>query len=157
MRDWPIGGQGGSGFGAGEPQDGAPGDGSRRSTGRPVEIVGPHLRITGRLELGSFQRVTDLVNSTSGLFRLTQASVLLRDGQPSNLAVGDLWVSPAEVTVIAEMEPLRDRRAKDIVFVSKSPTPLAIVTPGHTVTGVLKPVAAHHHLKVEELLQKLCL
>jgi hypothetical protein len=100
-----------------------------------VEIVGPHLRITGRLELGTFRRVTDLVNSSIGLFRLHDAQVLLAAGQTANLTVGDLWVSPHEVTVIAEIEPRRDPRSKDGAYISKTATALAIVTPGHTLTG----------------------
>jgi hypothetical protein len=113
----------------------ASGADGKHSAGRRVEIVGPHLRITGRLELGTFRRVTDLVNSNIGLFRLRDARVLLRDGQSANLAVGDLWVSPNEVTVIAEMETRREPRSKDGAYIPKTSTALAIVTPGHTLTG----------------------
>ena len=129
MRDMPFGGHGGLG-----PDTGGT---DHQGATRRVEIIGPHMRITGRLALGSFHRVTDLVNTSGGLLRLRDAQVLLRDGQSANIAVGDLWVSPLEVSVIAEIEERREVRSKDVVVISKTATPLAIVTPGHTVTGRL--------------------
>ena len=136
MRDRFEGGRENLGPTAGDGSVGPPTEESGGAVARHVEIVGPHLRITGRLDLGSFHRVTDLVNrSSSVLFHLSDAKVLLNDGQQSSLAVGDLWVSPAEITVIAETESSRDDRPRDVVIVTKTPRELAIVTTGHTLTG----------------------
>ncbi len=136
MRDEVVSGYGGSGL---DPDGGGStsGDSPPRGSGRPVEILGPHLRIAGLLELGKFHRVTDIVNSSNGngLLRLSEAKVLLRDGEPSSLDAGDLWVSPSEMSVVAELETSRTVRPEDGSVVSKTRAALAIVTPGHTLTG----------------------
>ncbi len=134
MRNGPIGGPGDAGVGSGCAGGGGLGDGPRSNPGRAVDIIGPHLRITGRLDMGRFLRVTDVVYNAGGLFRVMEATVLRHDGQPSDLPMGDLWVSPAEVSVIAEMESHSEPRPKDFV-VDKVPVALAVVTSGHTMTG----------------------
>jgi hypothetical protein len=99
-----------------------------------VEIVGPHLRLSGKLNLGSWRRITDLVNNQDGLFRITDAVVLRRSGEPTKVSVPDLWVSPGEVTLIAEVATLGTTPAPEFM-IPKRATGLIIVTPGHTVTG----------------------
>jgi hypothetical protein len=101
---------------------------------RRVEIVGPHLRLAGMLNLGHYRRITDLVNSQDGLFRVADATVLRRSGEPTKVTVPDLWVSPGEVTLIAEMDNEGVEPAPDFM-IPKKPTGLIVVTPGHTVTG----------------------
>ena len=108
-----------------------------RATGgntRQVEIVGPHLRLAGQLNLGAYRRITDLVNSQDGLLRITDALVLRRSGEPTKVRVPDLWVAPGEVTLIAEIEHAEVAPSPDFM-IRKSPTGLIVVTPGHTVTG----------------------
>jgi hypothetical protein len=127
MLDLPSGG----------PDGPAPDEDDNRSAGRRVEILGPHLRITGRLELGNYHRVTDLVNSGISWLRVREPQVLLRGGESANLEVGDLWVSLNEMTVLAETEPPHEPRGGHEVFINKTSTALAIVTPGHTLTGCI--------------------
>ena len=111
--------------------------GGRATSGRSlqVEIVGPHLRLSGKLNLGPYHRITDLVNSQDGLFRISEAIVLRRSGEPTKVSVPDLWVSPGEVTLIAEVASTGVSAPSPDFMIPKRPTGLIVVTPGHTVTG----------------------
>ena len=134
MLHFPLGGSGGVGPGGAEGAAAGleePGE----APARRIEIVGPHLRIVGRIDLDTHRRVTDVVNEQGGLIRLTDAKVTLGDGAPADLVHGDLWVSPAEMTVVAETDTRRDVRSRDDLRLTKAATALAIVTPGHTITG----------------------
>jgi hypothetical protein len=100
-----------------------------------VELVGPHLRLSGSLNIGQFRRLSDFVNNHEGLFRIHDATVLRRNGDPTNVTMADVWVAPPEVTLIAQ--PMRDGATGEApaFSVAKRPDSLIIVTPGHTITG----------------------
>src|SRR5258705_13054780 len=67
-----------------------------------VELVGPHLRLSGAIGLGRFRRLSDLVNHHEGLIGLRNATILRRNGTATRVTAPMIWVSPAEVTLIGE-------------------------------------------------------
>ncbi len=125
------------------------GHGARGST-RLVELIGPHLRLRGRVSLGFHRRLTDVMNSHEGMFRVADAIVLRRNGDPTRVSVPDLWVSPAEVTLIADLEGEEATSPSRDLQIPKLPVGLIVVTPGHTVNGtVYTPAGAQLDVFVE--------
>ncbi len=127
------------------------GHGAQGAT-RLVELIGPHLRLRGRISLGFHRRLTDVLNHHEGMFRISDAIVLRRNGDPTRVSVPDLWVAPAEVTLIADLEP-QDPDAPpppQDLRIAKVATGLIVVTPGHTVNGnVFTPPGAQLDVFVE--------
>jgi hypothetical protein len=108
-----------------------------------IELVGPHLRVTGCISLLRFTRLSDLINHSRGFVRLTDAGLLRRNGDPTGLVVSELMVNQDEITFIGQKQeevstaetavpggmdrPLMERTARQVV----------IFTPGHTITGTI--------------------
>jgi hypothetical protein len=117
---------------------------------RLVELIGPHLRLRGRVSLGYHRRLTDVMNSHEGMFRISDAIVLRRNGDPTRVSVPDLWVAPAEVTIIADLEVGDSAPAAKDMQIAKVPMGLIVVSPGHTINGtVYTPPGAQLDVFVE--------
>jgi hypothetical protein len=110
---------------------------SEEATGPTVriEMVGPHLRVTGDVALGRFRRLSDLLNNHEGLVGLRDAVVLYRDGTPTRVVTPALWVNLTEVTLVGQLENAARQPAPPEVRIVKEPHPMVFVTPGHTLTG----------------------
>ena len=106
-----------------------------------VELVGPHLRLSGTIGLGRFRRLSDLVNHHVGLIGLRNATILRRNGTATRVTAPTIWVSPAEVTLIGEAAVSETREAPPEFRIAKEPLDLVFVTPGHTLTGQVHIVA----------------
>ncbi len=100
-----------------------------------VELVGQHLRMSGRLPTGHFQRVSDFLNHHDGLIEIRNATVLRRNGDPTKVTMPRVWVSPAEITLIGQVAPAQPSGAPTDVMIQKVARGLIVVTPGHTLTG----------------------
>jgi len=100
-----------------------------------VELVGPHLRLSGTIGLGRFRRLSDLVNHHDGLIGLRNATILRRNGTATRVTAPTIWVSPAEVTLIGESGSAAPVEAPAEFRIPKEPRDLVFVTPGHTLTG----------------------
>jgi hypothetical protein len=114
------------------PEGSGPGSAERRGAGTPgnhhVELVGPHLRVRGRLSLGRFPRLADLINHNRGFIVLQDAELLERDGSAISLRLPELVVNQDEITFIGHEEssaPAGPGLARHLV----------IFTPGHTISG----------------------
>jgi len=117
---------------------------------RLVELIGPHLRLRGRLNLGYHRRLTDLMNSHEGMIRVSDAIVLRRNGDPTRVSVPDLWVAPAEVTLIADLDVGEATPFAKDLEITKIPIGLIVVSPGHTINGtVFTPPGAQLDVFVE--------
>jgi len=119
--------------------DGAGGSGKTET----IELVGPHLRVCGDISLLRFARLSDLVNHSRGYVRLTNARLLRRNGEPTNLVVQELMVNQDEITFIGQSaeevstvqtgvtggidRPMMERVRRQLV----------IFTAGHTLTGTI--------------------
>jgi hypothetical protein len=108
-----------------------------------IELVGPHLRVKGKISLLRFTRLSDLINHSRGYVRLVDAELLRRNGDPTGLVVSELMVNQDEITFIGQREEdlTRVRTAMpggmDRPLLEKTPRKLVIFTPGHTVTGTV--------------------
>jgi hypothetical protein len=111
-------------------------------TGVDVELVGPHLRLSGTIGLGRFRRLSDLVNHHDGLIGLRNSTILRRNGTATRVTAPTIWVSPAEVTLIGEVTGgTPPPEAPPEFRIRKDPLDLVFVTPGHTITGQVHIVA----------------
>ena len=102
--------------------------------GVDVELVGPHLRLSGTIGLGRFRRLSDLVSHHDGLIGLRNATILRRNGTATRVTAPMIWVSPAEVSLIGESRS-ETREAPPEFRIPKDRLDLVFVTPGHTLTG----------------------
>jgi hypothetical protein len=100
-----------------------------------VELVGPHLRMSGTIGLGRFRRLSDLLNNHDGLIGLHHATILRRNGTATRVTAPVIWVSPAEVTLIGEAASSTPAEVPLEFRIRKMARSLVFVTPGHTITG----------------------
>ncbi len=110
--------------------------------GRPeaVELVGMHLRMSGVMTLGRFNRLSDLVNYSRGYVRVQGAHLLRRNGEETRLMLAELMVNQDEISFIAQkvVLPGSSGTGGDISerpTLGRHPRQLVIFTPGHVVTG----------------------
>ncbi len=101
----------------------------------PIELVGPHLRLSGGLRIGAHRRLSDFVNHHLGLFELLDATVLRRNGEPTRVQTPSFWILADEVTLIAETSGGAPPEGAPELRVPKVPRAIVAVTPGHTLTG----------------------
>ena len=118
--------------------------GASQGRDEPVELVGTHLRLTGIVSLGRFNRVTDMINASSGYLRIRDARLLRRNGDPTNLVLPELMVDQDEISYIGQAHPAPPVRGSGADFVepgyasmaeARKPREFVLFTPGHTVTG----------------------
>ncbi len=108
-----------------------------------IELVGPHLRVAGKISLLRFSRLSDLVNHGRGYVRLTDARLLRRNGEPTNLVVPELMVNQDEITFIGQNQeeistaPAGRTDGMDRPLMERTARQLVIFTPGHTLTGTV--------------------
>jgi hypothetical protein len=119
--------------------------GGQEAEGRTeqIELVGPHLRVSGEVSLLRFNRLSDLINHGRGYIRLTEAKLLRRNGDPTNLVVPELMVNQDEVTFIGQRpedvsnRPTAAVGGMDRPLMTRIPRQLVIFTAGHTLTGTI--------------------
>lgn len=113
--------------------------GADASGNHGVELVGPHLRVRGRLALGRFPRLADLVNHNRGFIVLQDAELCERDGQLTSLRLPELLVNQNEITFIGHApEPTPQGGTQR----AHPPGPrfmrqMVIFTPGHVISGAI--------------------
>ena len=109
-----------------------------------IELVGPHLRVSGEISLLRFNRLSDLINHNRGFVRLTGAQLLRRNGDPTGLVVPELMVNQDEITFIGQKEADVSTADKGMVggmdrpLMERIPRELVIFTSGHTLTGTIR-------------------
>ncbi len=108
-----------------------------RSEGLPLELVGQHLRLSGSVNIGYHNRLSDFMNHNDGLVHLRDVTVLRRNGDPTKVTSPSIWVNPDEVTLIGEMSDVEERASAGLEYHEKRPFYLIVVTPGHTLTGAV--------------------
>lgn len=108
-----------------------------RSEGLPLELVGQHLRLSGTVNIGFHNRLSDFMNNNDGLVQLRDVTVLRRNGDPTKVTSPAIWVNPDEVTLIGELTDVDGPSAGGHEYQQKKPFYLIVVTPGHTLTGAV--------------------
>lgn len=125
------------------PDPGAAGAGARNEA---IELVGPHLRLTGTIDLRSFDRLSDLINRRAGYVRIDQARLLRRNGEPTRLLLPQILINEDEISFIAQtaQEQASGTGARgrggptpDRPLDVRQPRRLVIFTPGHTLSGTV--------------------
>ena len=106
-----------------------------RDEGLMIEIVGPHLRVSGSLQLGYHRRLSDFINNHQGLMDLRGATVLRRNGDPTRVYAPNIWINLDDVTLIGSIGDDRPVAGGANILMEKRPHPIISVTPGHTLTG----------------------
>lgn len=107
----------------------------------PIELVGTHLRLTGIVSLGQFNRLTDMVNASAGYLRIRDARLLQRNGEPTSLVFAEIMVDHDEISFIAQSAPQAPggTGAFNSGFsepgLERKARPYVMFTPGHTVSG----------------------
>ncbi len=109
-----------------------------------IEMIGPHLRVGGRIALGRFNRLSDLVNHSRGYLLLHDARLLRRNGEPTNLVVDELMINQDEITLIGQA-PGADRSGPapaalsdfDRPAIEKEQRRYVIFPPGHSISGTV--------------------
>jgi hypothetical protein len=108
-----------------------------------IELVGPHLRVSGSISLLSFNRLSDLINHSRGFVRLKDARLMRRNGEPTNLVVPELMVNQDEITFVGQCEedvspvPTSLMGGMDRPLMERVPRKIVIFTAGHTLTGTI--------------------
>jgi hypothetical protein len=124
-----------------------------------VELVGPHLRLSGVIDLGRFARLTDKVNHTRGFVRIHDARLLRRNGDPTSLTVPVLMVNQDEITFIAQGEHLlaeapaeapEELMTGDRPTLEKSARRFVVFTPGHAISG---NIHVHQEMTIENFVE----
>jgi hypothetical protein len=105
-----------------------------------VELVGPHLRVGGRIGLGRFGRLSDRVNHARGFVLMHDARLLKRNGDPTPLVVPELFVNQDEITFIGVAHAGIDDQPPQTAgaerqFIPKQPRRYVVFTPGHSISG----------------------
>lgn len=120
-----------------------PGSADAPVKSEPIELVGPHLRVAGCISLLRFTRLSDLVNHARGYVKITDARLLRRNGEPTDLVVPELMVNQDEITFLGQKEeevstaPTGLAGGMDRPLMERVPRHLVIFTPGHTLTGTI--------------------
>lgn len=108
-----------------------------QSEGLPLELVGQHLRLSGTVNIGFHNRLSDFMNNNDGLVHLREVTVLRRNGDPTKVTSPSIWVNPDEVTLIGETSDVEERSSAGREYSQKNAHYLIVVTPGHTLTGAV--------------------
>lgn len=103
--------------------------------GLPIEIVGPHLRVSGSVQIGRHRRLSDFINNHEGLVDLRSATVLRRNGEPTRVFAPSIWINLADVTLVGSLSDDRPEAASSDLRLRKVRHAVIAVTPGHTLTG----------------------
>jgi hypothetical protein len=124
-----------------------------------VELVGPHLRLSGVIDLGRFARLTDKVNHSRGFVRIHDARLLRRNGDPTSLIVPVLMVNQDEITFIGQGEHVlaeapaetpEDLMSGDRPTLEKSARRFVVFTPGHAISG---NIHVHQEMTIENFVE----
>jgi hypothetical protein len=119
---------------------------ARRET---VELIGPHLRVSGDISLVNFARLSDMINQNRGYIRLADARLMRRNGEPTDLIVPELMVNQDEVTFVGQSAvaappapvPATAVSSMDRPVMSRVQRQIVIFTEGHTLTGTIHAFA----------------
>ena len=111
---------------------------------QPIELFSTHLRLTGRIHLGRFGRLTDFINATQGFVRIHDVRVSLPNGKPTDLTMPELMIDQDEIAFIGQLEPPDLGPGVAVGFIEpksagtgavRRPREFVMFTPSHTISG----------------------
>lgn len=120
----------------------APADGPDHE--QSIELFGTHLRLVGRVGLGRFGRLSDMMNASSGYVRVHDARLLRPDGEPTGAAFAQIMVDQDEISFIAQGDDQHTDTLVATGFVEERDAPgievrkargFVMFTPAHILSG----------------------
>lgn len=109
-----------------------------------IELFGLHLRLVGKVALGRFGRLSDLINASSGYIRIHDVRLLRPDGEPTGAEFAEIMVDQDEISFIAQSDERPHEALVATGFVEEIGTPgvevrkargFVMFTPAHTLSG----------------------
>jgi hypothetical protein len=109
-----------------------------------IELFGTHLRLVGRVGLGRFGRLSDLINASSGYVRIHDARLLKPDGEPTGQRFPEIMVDQDEISFIAQSDDQPQDTLVATGFVEERDAPgievrqargFCMFTSAHTLSG----------------------
>jgi hypothetical protein len=102
-----------------------------------VELIGTHLRVAGRVDLGGFDRLSDCVSLQTGSVHLRDVTLLNRRGMATADTLAELVVRLTDLALITQrVAPLLPSPPGELK-VNKIPRRIMAVTVGHVVEGTV--------------------
>jgi hypothetical protein len=117
---------------AGPPQPWAPP--ARLQT---VELIGTHLRVAGRIDLGGFDRLSDYVSLQTGSVHLRDVTLLNRRGMSTADTLSELVVRLTDLAFITQRVAPPLPSASTDFKINKVARRIMAVTVGHIVEGTV--------------------
>lgn len=109
--------------------------GSQSGASLAVELIGPHVRLGGTVQLGHYVRLSDLLNLHDQTLTLADAVVLNRTGQKTDDAVPALDVRLATISLVVDHSGYVPPTPTEAVGVPKKSHRLIAVTEAHLITA----------------------
>jgi hypothetical protein len=102
-----------------------------------VELIGTHLRVAGKIDLGGFDRLSDYVSLQTGSVHLHEVTLLNRRGMTTADTLTELVVRLTDLALITQRvaPPLPEPRGE--LKVNKISRRIMAVTVGHVVEGTV--------------------
>jgi hypothetical protein len=109
--------------------------GSQGGAALAIELIGPHVRFGGTVKLGSYGRLSDLLNFHDQTLTLADAVVLNRTGLATADGVPALQVQIDAICLVLDHSGYVPPPASDDIAVQKARYRLMAVTEAHLITG----------------------
>ena len=102
-----------------------------------MELIGPQLRVSGSVDVGTFPRLSDFMAAHAGAVRVHDAVILNRRGMPTAETMETLHLRLEEVSLIGQRRvPELDPPSGD-VFIDKWRQRVTIVTAAHVLDATV--------------------
>jgi hypothetical protein len=102
-----------------------------------VELIGTHLRVAGKIDLGGFDRLSDYVSLQTGSVHLRDATLLNRRGMATADTLSELVVRLTDLALITQRVAPALPAPPGEIKVNKIPRRILAVTVGHIVEGTV--------------------
>jgi hypothetical protein len=102
-----------------------------------VELIGTHLRVAGKIDLGGFGRLSDYVSLQTGSVHLQEVTLLNRRGMATADTLAKLVVRLTDLALITQRDALPLSPPSTEIKVNKVARRIMAVTVGHIVEGTV--------------------
>jgi len=100
-----------------------------------LELIGPHTRLRGNVRLGSYVRLSDLLNLHDQILHVADAVVLDPSGKEMADPVPALDVRLGEISVVVDLSGYMPPTPPEELDIPKVSHRLMAVTEGHLISG----------------------
>jgi hypothetical protein len=111
--------------------------GPRPGQRQTVELIGTHLRVAGKIDLGGFDRLSDYVSLQPGSVHLHDVTLLNRRGMETADRLAGLVVRLTDLALITQRVAPPQASPSTDIKVNKVTRRVMAVTVGHVVEGTV--------------------